>query len=231
MIRSMICIAALAATGSSSLANLVITEVHSTGSSGEAYGADWFEVTNKGSTAVDITGWKMDDSSFSFSSAVDLRNLTSIPAGASVIFIESGSTGTNDVTNRDNFIAAWFGSTVPAGLIIANYGGSGVGLSSSGDGVALYDAAGNLQAQISFGAGTAGVTFDNSLGTDSIVMTPLSTLSVVGVNSAFNSVADYQSTNPGVKEIGSPGYPGLIPEPATLGLLGLGALTLVRRRR
>lgn len=228
MIRTCFWAAAFVAAGSSAFANLVITEVHSTGSSGEAYGADWFEVTNKGTTPVDITGWKMDDNSFNFSNAVNLRNITSIPAGASVIFIESGSTGANDITNRDNFIAAWFGSSVPAGLIVANYGGSGVGLSSSGDGVALYDASGTLQAQVSFGAGTAGVTFDNSLGTDSIVTTPLSVLSSVGVNGAFQSVADYSSSSPGVKEVGSP---GLIPEPATLGLIGLGAWTLGRRRR
>lgn len=228
MIRTCFCTAVLVAAGSPAFANLVITEVHSTGSSGEAYGADWFEVTNKGTTPVDITGWKMDDGSFNFSNAVNLRNLTSIPAGASVIFIESGSTGDNDETNRNNFIAAWFGSAVPAGLIVANYGGSGVGLSSGGDGVALYDASGNLQAQVSFGAATPGVTFDNSLGTDSILTTPLSVLSSVGVNGAFQSVADYSSASPGVKEVGSP---GLIPEPTTLALLGLGALTLGRRRR
>ena len=36
-----------------------ITEVMSSGGT-----SDWFELTNFGTTAVDITGWKVDDSSF-----------------------------------------------------------------------------------------------------------------------------------------------------------------------
>jgi hypothetical protein len=36
-----------------------ITEVVSSGGT-----SDWFELTNYGPTAVDITGWKVDDSSF-----------------------------------------------------------------------------------------------------------------------------------------------------------------------
>ena len=35
-----------------------ISEVHPAGSGNGTYNADWFEVTNAGTAAVDITGWK-----------------------------------------------------------------------------------------------------------------------------------------------------------------------------
>ena len=66
---------------------VAITEVSPTGSSA-SYGADWFELTNTGSSALDITGWKMDDNSNSFAASVALRGVTSIAAGQSVVFLE-----------------------------------------------------------------------------------------------------------------------------------------------
>src|SRR5436305_13505407 len=86
----------------SSHAGIVITEVNPTGSSAvsgtggtsNGYTADWFELTNTGLTSVDITGWKMDDNSHSFASAVPLSEVTSIPAGKSVVFVEIGATAT-----------------------------------------------------------------------------------------------------------------------------------------
>ena len=56
------------------------------------YAADWFEVTNTGTTAVDITGWKIDDNSNAFGSAVALRGVTSIAAGKSAVFFEAAPT-------------------------------------------------------------------------------------------------------------------------------------------
>ena len=51
--------------------------------------ADWFEVTNKGATPVNITGWQMDDDSNAFASAIALNGITEIAPGESVIFIET----------------------------------------------------------------------------------------------------------------------------------------------
>src|SRR5262245_43725323 len=68
--------------------NILITEVQPNGSGNAAYAADWFEVTNLGNEAVDISGWKKDDNSNSFAAAVALRGLTSIGAGKSAIFFE-----------------------------------------------------------------------------------------------------------------------------------------------
>jgi hypothetical protein len=158
--------------------------------------ADWFEVTNISTGIVDITGWKMDDNSASFASAVTLNGVTSIPAGKSAIFLETS--GTNNATIIANFSTVWFGSaTPPAGLLIGTYSGSGVGLSTNGDAVNLFDASGALVTSVTFAAAPTAspfATFDNATGAAAV-----STLSVVGVNGAF-SVADGAVTL-----IGSPG--------------------------
>ncbi|MES2474164.1 MAG: esterase-like activity of phytase family protein [Verrucomicrobiota bacterium] len=183
---------------------LVITEVAPWSSGNSPVGADWFEVTNVSDNAVDITGWKVDDSSAAFASAIALSGITSIAPGESVIFLES-STSNPSATVIANFQSNWFGGNVPAGLRIGTYQGSGIGLSTGGDGLNLFNAGGVLQASVLFGASdsvTPYQTFDNTLALDDVT---LSLLSEVGSNGAFvaaNSAA----------EIGSPGYaaPGIL---------------------
>jgi hypothetical protein len=207
----------------SASAAMLITEVDPSGSSA-AYAADWFELTNTGNTAVDITGWKMDDNSNSSSSAVALRGVTSIAAGQSVIFIEGNSTGTNDASLQSAFITAWWGSSVPNGLVFGGYGGSQVGLSGTADAVNIFDSSGTLIANVSFGAATAGKTFDNTAGQNNAT---ISTLSATGVNGAFASF--------NAAEIGSPGVyaPPAVPVPASVWMLfsGLGLLGANARRK
>src|SRR6476646_157554 len=45
-----------------SVSAVIISEVDPSGS-GRSYAADWFEVTNTGTSDVNLTGWKMDDNS------------------------------------------------------------------------------------------------------------------------------------------------------------------------
>jgi uncharacterized protein YjiK len=183
-------------------AALIISEVAPWASGNSPLGADWFEVTNIGTAAADITGWKMDDSSNSFGSSVALNGITRIAPGESVIFIETSSL----TTLKASFLTLWFGSNPPANLQIGSYSGSGVGLSTGGDGVNLFNAAGVLQTGISFGAGSTSApyrTFDNASGLNA---TSISALSATGVNGAF--------TAPGnSSEIGSPGTIGAISNP------------------
>ena len=200
-------------------ADVIISEVNPTGSSA-SYGADWFELKNTGTSAVDITGWKMDDNSSAFASAVSLRGITSIAPGLTVVFLEGNTTGTTDATIDANFASAWFGGSVPAGLTLANYGGSGVGLSGTADAVNIYDSAGTLMASVSFGVATAGVSFDNAAGLNN---TAISQLSVAGVNGAFLSFNGL--------ETGSPGDVAPVPEPTTLALAGVGLAGLWSFRR
>ena len=207
----------------SASAAMLITEVDPSGSSA-AYAADWFELTNTGDTAVDITGWKMDDNSNAFANAVALRGVTSIAASQSVIFIEGNSTGTTDTSLQSAFKTAWWGSSVPNGLVFGGYGGSGVGLSSTTDAVNIFDSSGTLIANVSFGAATASKTFDNTSGLNN---STISTLSAAGVNGAFASF--------NAAEVGSPGVyaPPAVPVPASVWMLfsGLGLLGANARRK
>jgi uncharacterized protein YjiK len=180
--------------------SVVISEVHSGGSS-STYAADWFELTNQGFTAVDITGWKMDDSSNSFASAVALSGVTSIAPGQSVIFVD-----TSNPVDLNAFRSAWFGPSVPAHVVIATYGGSGVGLSGGGDAVNIFDASGNRVTGISFGGGTAGVTFDNAagLGGTTLPLPVVSQTSAAGFNAAFLSFNGAETGSPGRRLTSSP---------------------------
>ena len=175
--------------------SLIISEASPWSSGNSPYAADWFEVTNTGTSAVNLTGWKIDDNSNSFGSAVALNGVTSIAAGQSVVFIESS---TPDVTIAQ-FKSTWFGSNVPSGLTIGTYTGAGVGLSTGGDAVNLFDASGNLVTGISFGTSTTGFTFDNKAGLSSttLPLPTVSTLSVSGVNGAFVSASGTETGSPG----------------------------------
>ena len=180
-----------------------ISEVHPSGSGNLTYAADWFEVTNPGPAALDVTGWKVDDNSNAFASAVALRGVTSIPAGESVVFFENSTTGDTavpDATFLANFSNAWFGSpTPPAGVLIGAYGGSGVGFGAGGDAVNLFDSGGNRVTGVSFGAATPARTFDNAagLGGTTLPLPAVTTLSTAGINGATVSSNGAETGSPG----------------------------------
>jgi predicted extracellular nuclease/uncharacterized protein YjiK/Ca2+-binding RTX toxin-like protein len=170
------------------LPSAIISEVAPWGSGNTTYAADWFEVTNTGTSDIDLTGWKMDDNSNAFASAVALRGLTVLPVGKSAIFLEGTATGSTDAAIIANFSTAWFGTaTPPSNVLIGTYGGSGVGLSTGGDAVNLFDATGDRVAGVSFGPSTTGITFDNTAGLNgtTLPLPVISALSVVGANGAF----------------------------------------------
>jgi hypothetical protein len=214
----------------SAKAQIVITEVDAAGSGTSAYGADWFELTNEGSSSVSISGWKIDDNSDSYSDAVSLNGISSIASGKTVVFIEdtnNGKAGITDAQLDTEFTQAWFGSNVPAGFTLGFYGGSGVGLGQSGDAVNIFNTAGAQVTGVNFGASASnGATFDNSVlqvGSSVSGADPtISTFSVAGVDGAFESKTS--------DEIGSP---GAVPEPATYAMMAAGfcLLALAFRRR
>jgi predicted extracellular nuclease len=173
--------------------DIFISEVHSAGSGNGTYAADWFEVTNTGTNAINITGWKMDDDSNSSAVSVALNSVTSIAPGQSVVFIEL-PTGGNATNLVNAFNTAWFGGNAPSGFAIGTYSGSGVGLGAgaSGDQVNLFDASGNKITGVSFGAATTNKTFDNQNAASTV-----STLSSVGVNGGFVSFNGAETGSPG----------------------------------
>lgn len=144
-------VAAVAVASTAAAAPILrITEVMS--SSGTGGTVDWFEVTNYGDAAADITGYKMDDNSFSFAASVALNGVTSIAPGESVIFLESS--GGAAIAGFQIF---WDLGEAPQ---IGYYSGSGVGFSSGGDGVVVFNASGaEVTPRTNFGAATTGQSF------------------------------------------------------------------------
>lgn len=175
---------------------VTISEVAPWSSGNSLVGSDWFEVTNNGTAPLDIIGWKVDDNSNSFTAALALTGITSIAAGESVIFIEADPADVATIVG--NFKSTWFGTNAPTHLQIGTYSGSGIGLSTGGDEVNLFNANGNIMANVIFGSSTTNLTFNNALG---LTNTTITTLSQIGVNDAFAAVND-------ANQIGSPGSVG-----------------------
>lgn len=169
---------------------LRITEVMS--SSGSGGTADWFEITNYGNAAVDITGYKMDDNSFSSSSAVSLTGVTTIAPGESVIFVETAA----PLTDLPAFRIFW---GLDAGVQVGSYTGSGVSLGSGGDGVVVYTGSNvEINRIPATGSATTGRSFYyvyNSSGTLLSTGNPVSAEGTVGAFKSVNALGN----------IGSPG--------------------------
>ncbi len=184
--------------------SLIISEIApwSSGNSLSNLRVDWFEISNIGTAAQNIAGWKMDDDSHSFTSAVALNGITTIAPGESVIFLETADNNTSTINaKKAAFLSGWFGANPPPNLQIGNYSGSGVGLGTGGDAVNLYDSMGALRTGVTFGTSPSGpsfATFDNALGLNSAA---IGNLSAVGLNGAFVAASD-------PNEIGSPGTIG-----------------------
>jgi hypothetical protein len=123
---------------------LRVTEAMSSGGT-----PDWFELTNISESPINISGFKVDDNSFNFANAVILQGVSEIAPGERVVFVESA-------TNYLNSFQTFWGSN---NLQVGNYSGSGIGLSSGGDGVIIFDASGIEVTRVSFGPATAGKSF------------------------------------------------------------------------
>ncbi len=201
-------------------AQIKITEAMS--SSGTGGTADWIELTNTGTSAVDITGWKVDDNSFAYASALALNGITSIPAGKSVIFIES-ATPTTDIPAFKTF----WGATLD-NVEVGSYTGSGIGLSSSGDGVVVFDAAGVEINRVSFGAATTGKSFYWSYKADGTVVDNGVLSSVGTINGTISHQVTITSAN-ALGNIGSPGTAIIFPINANVNNPELKTWTLAGR--
>ena len=160
---------------------------------------DWIEVSNYGTTAADITGFKMDDNSFSPGTAVALNGVTSIGPGESAIFVLAKSTDVSTpaltLSYLDNFRSFW---GLPPSVQVGHFLDSGTGLSSGGDGVAIFNAANTEVTRVTFGAATTGRSFYyvyNSSGTMLSTGAPISALETVGAFISANALGN----------VGSPG--------------------------
>ncbi|HTR41608.1 MAG TPA: CotH kinase family protein [Pseudomonadales bacterium] len=170
--------------------NLVITEVMSS----EAKGAkgstlsteDWWELSNLGTFAVNLQGFRFDDDHDSFLDAQTITNAVSIAPGESVVLVE-------DMAPTD-FKTWWGPQNLPANLQIITY--PSIGFSSDGDAIYLWNAAAtnvtDTVASASFSTATKGVSFAYDPGSGIF-----GGLSVSGQNGAFTAAVN--------GDIGSPG--------------------------
>ena len=219
-LSSLLITTALVAISSSALADLRITEVMSSSAGTPTATGDFFEVTNYGSSAVSMSGWKMDDNSFAIGTAVALSGISSIGAGESVIFIESAAGAA-----VSSFKTFWGGLT---GVQVGYYSGSGVSLSSSGDGVVIFDAAAAEVTRVSFPAATAGKTFYWGYNPITGVVDPSynGNVSAVGTIGAQVTVTSNGDTGSLGTAIGT----AAVPTPGAVALLGLAGLVSRRRK-
>ena len=208
-------------------ADLVITEVLSDSAhSGGVANGDWWELTNTGSSSVDLTGYYWDDDGPTGNDGALFGDII-IAAGESIVIVSED--------DDDLFEQAWGGGFNAYGE--TNFTGPDTfsGLSSNGDQIQLWDAdpnAGapfNLVASVSFGPATEGFSFQWS-ATGAFLG-----LSEFGVNGAFTAIDDGSDDNTRPNDgidVGSPGIATAIPEPgaATIAVIGF-ALAAVRRRR
>lgn len=154
---------------------------------------DWWELTSFSPVPVSLTGWRFDDNSASLASAITITNENLIiNPGESVILVER--------LTPEQFRVWWGTNELPAGLKIITYTGSGIGLSSGGDALRLWNATATLDsdtmASVDFGGGEPGISFNYDPDTG-----VFGGLSMLGVNGVYQA----PGTLEGVSELGSPG--------------------------
>ena len=224
-------ICCLASPALAQFSTLRITEAMS--SSGVGGTADWWEVTNYGSSAVDITGWTVDDN-FMSGSSIALNGITSINAGESVAFLETTTLDSGTVaTLISSFRTFWGGSAASAQ--IGYYAGSGIGLSSNGDGLVMFSGTTETTPRVSFGAATTGASFYYGYDAAGDPTTSPNTNAIVSTVGTLDGQITFASASTLPQNIGSLGTAVVtaVPEPSSAALLVIGAgagVTLGLRR-
>ena len=247
--------AALLASVASTQAQILISEINSNGT-----GGDFFEIYNAGSSAVDLGGWKWVDNasvanggpSFNGGRAYAFNAFT-LNAGFSALVVSDAS---GNAAGNSTFATSWgiansnlLTFTVPSGVT-----GNGLG---QNDLVALFNSTGSFVTGLNYGTTAATITQGDSstvslspflratggtsagghagiagggVATDSLVWnywgssaenpTYFST-STVGFAGAFANATTSTTI----------GSPGVVPEPSSTALLGLGTIALLGLRR
>jgi hypothetical protein len=157
--------------------------------------SDWWELSNFGTNAIDLTGYRWNDNAGGLIGAdpAPFQGLT-IQPGESILLVESNTGPANISTNAEQFRAFWgLGPSVQ----IRMYTGNGLG--SGGDGVRVWapNAANDADVvdSVDFGAALRGSTFIYNTNTG--VFAAAGEYSTNGVNGAFKAAQS--------DDVGSPG--------------------------
>ena len=186
-------------------AQLAVTEVHSNQSTNgtPTLHADWFELTHYGTTPIDLRGWRFNDSNGGLTNgAVTLGALTLSP-GESVVFVQDIDAAA---------FRSWWGAALSPSLQIISYTAASIGLSSTGDGIRLWDAAAASGASpaVSVDFAATGTNFSSfTSDTKTGLLTARTTVEVQG---AFLATDNSDSGSPG---IAGPSIPLTITTPPT----------------
>ena len=156
--------------------------------------SDWWELSNFGTNALDLTGYRWNDNAGGLigGDALPFQGLT-IQPGESILFVE---TVANIITNEAQF-RAWWGPSLGASVQIRFYTGNGLG--SAGDGVRVWAASATADADVvdsvDFGPALRGssFTYDTNTGL-------FSTFSTNGLNGAFKATETDDVGSPGVNQ-------------------------------
>jgi hypothetical protein len=205
LIRSTLAAVGLLLMGLELRAQLAVTEVHSNQSTNgtPTLHADWFELTHYGTTPIDLRGWRFNDSNGGLTNgAVTLGALTLSP-GESVVFVQDIDAAA---------FRSWWGAALSPSLQIISYTAASIGLSSTGDGIRLWDAAAASGASpaVSVDFAATGTNFSSfSSDPKTGLLTARTTVEVPG---AFLATDNSDSGSPG---IAGPSIPLTITTPPT----------------
>lgn len=220
MNKSVSILAAALVAGSAGLASgsIRITEYMYQGAGGTG---EFFELTNLGNAAIDLTGWRMiDDLPFNEAGPSDFFDLSFfglVAAGESIIITEDTADFFRTNWNLDSSVRVLGGLGVDSGRNLGR-----------NDAVVIYDANDNIVDQLFYGD----QNFPGSIRTRFASGNPLA--GAIGADDPFGWVlsvvgdefGSYMSLS---GDIGNPGF--YIPAPGAVALLGFGGLMAGRRRR
>lgn len=146
--------------------------------------SDYWELTNYGTNAIDLSGYQFADIDEVPRPLFPSGDPLTIASGESIVFVRS-----NVTTNEAQF-RAWWGACVPAGVQMRFY--PAPGFNANRESVIVYDALGQVLDRVDFGEARNGVSFISNTNT--------------GVFGAFSqSGACGACQAEGADDIGSPG--------------------------
>ncbi len=196
-----------------------VTEAY-TGISGDDGTPDWFEVTNFGTTTGDTGTLIYDDESADIADAGALSSILLAPGESAVFLIEGLA------FDVGSFETIW-GSGIAVGVTT---GGGGLGGGDDAVNIAT-DEAGvfTVVDTLTYTASGGRQTLSDPTGLGPLGLSALGQPGVIESNAFFNDNASVGGLTDNQTTLF--GSPGVVPEPASLALVGIGALAVLRRRR